>query len=204
MSLSSIAVIEPLGVDQQLIERQIHQAFTEKPMKILWNPLNELSDEEKVNIDALVSVKVPLTEETLKKFSSLKVIAVAFTGYDSIDLDYCKKNNVQIFNVPAYSTDSVAELVIGLTLSLLRDIPTGDSIVRSGGWNLHPGSDLSGKVVGIVGTGTIGIRTAELFRAFRCRLIGWSKTQKEEFLALGGLYVDTLDDVSHLSTGFVC
>ena len=199
MSLSCIAIVENLGVEQSLVERQIHQAFAEKPLHILWKSTNELSEEEKSKVDALVSVKTPLNEEILKNFPELRVIAVAFTGYGTVALDYCKSKNIQVFNVPAYSTDSVAELVIGLTISLLRDIPTGDSLVRSGGWNLSPGSDLSGKVVGIVGTGAIGIRTAELFKAFRCQIIGWSRSKRNDFTALGGLYVDKLEDVGRNS-----
>ena len=194
--VSCVAIVEGLGVPNGMVERKIHQAFGEKPMEILWKGLNELTGEEKGKVDALVSVKCALPKEVLSQFTSLKVIAVAFTGYGTVDLDYCRENKVQVFNVPAYSTDSVAELVIGLTISLLRDIPKGNSLIRSGGWNLgYAGSDLSQKVVGIVGTGTIGIRTAQLFKAFNCKLIGWSRTQREEFLQLGAQYVESLEVV---------
>jgi len=187
-------IVEPLGVPNDMVEKSLKQAFSGKEIAITWKSLSELSAEEKASAEAIISVKSSLSKEVLSEFSALKVIGVAFTGYGTVDLDYCRENKVQVFNVPAYSTDSVAELVIGLTISILRDIPKGNSLIRSGGWNLgYAGSDLAGKVVGIVGTGCIGIRTAELFKAFRCKLVGWSRTQREEFINLGGSYVDSLE-----------
>src|SRR5690625_3023510 len=117
------------------------------------------------------------------------MIAVAFTGYDSVDLEYCKTHNIAVYNVPAYATSSVTELVIGLVISLLREIPKSNEIIRSGKWKLKPGLELSGKTVGILGTGTIGINTAKIFKALGCSLIGWSRTEQEEFKDLGGEYI---------------
>ena len=190
-----VTVIEDLGVPQELVQKQLEEALEE--VTVSWKALDELQEDEKEQTEALIMVKTPLTSQTLAQFPSLKVIAVAFTGYGIVDLSYCKENQIQVFNVPAYSTDSVAELVLGLTISILRDIPKSNSLIRSGGWNLgFAGSDLSGKVVGIVGTGTIGLRTAELFKAFHCKLIGWSRTQREEFKIMDGQYVDSLETVS--------
>ena len=124
------------------------------------------------------------------------MIAVAFTGYDSVDLEYCSSKNIAVYNVPSYSTNSVAELAITLAISLLREIPKGNEVIRKGQWDLgRPGIELSGKTVGICGTGAIGIRAAEIFRVLGCKIIGWSRTERREFTELGGKYVSSLEQL---------
>jgi phosphoglycerate dehydrogenase-like enzyme len=145
-------------------------------------------------------VKKKLGSAELSEFLKLKMIAVAFTGYDSVDLNYCKENNIAVCNVPAYSTNSVAELAVGQAISLFREIPKGNEIIRNGGWDIgRPGIELSGKTVGICGTGAIGLRTAQLFKAFGCEIKGWSRTRRKEFIDLGGKYVDTLEELCSIS-----
>jgi len=76
----------------------------------------------------------------------------------------------------------------------LREIPKSDKIIRSGKWNLKPGFELFEKTIGILGTGKIGINTAKVFKALGCNLIGFSRTEKQEFKDLGGKYFsDKLD-----------
>ena len=155
-------------------------------------------DEEfdKSKIEVIVTVKTKLGKEILELYPNLKIIAVAFTGYDIVDLEYCRNNNIAVYNVPAYSTNSVAELTIALAISLLREIPKGNDIIRKGQWNLgKAGIELFGKTVGICGTGTIGIRVAQIFKVLGCNIIGWSRTQRKEFIDLGGKYVDSLEEL---------
>lgn len=151
---------------------------------------------DKAETEVLISVKTKLGPVELSEYPKLKVIAVAFTGYDSVDLNYCREKNIAVCNVPAYSTNSVAELAVGLAISLLREIPKGNEAIRKGQWDLgRPGIELSGKTVGICGTGAIGIRTAEIFNVLGCGIIGWSRTRRKEFTDLGGKYVDTLEEL---------
>lgn len=72
------------------------------------------------------------------------MIAVAFTGYDAVDMDVCQEKNIAVYNVPAYATNSVAELAVGLGISLLREIPKSDQLVKNKKWNLKPGLDCYG------------------------------------------------------------
>jgi D-3-phosphoglycerate dehydrogenase len=124
------------------------------------------------------------------------MVSVAFTGFDRVDLDLCRGRGIAVYNVPDYSTDSVAELTLGLALALCRNIPIADSQVRDGHWVMDgPGSELAGKKVGILGTGSIGLRVAELYAAFKCRIVGWSRTRREAFICLGGEYRDSVTDV---------
>ncbi|MDD4205033.1 MAG: NAD(P)-dependent oxidoreductase [Candidatus Delongbacteria bacterium] len=151
---------------------------------------------DKAETEVLISVKTKLGPVELSEYPKLKVIAVAFTGYDSVDLNYCREKNIAVCNVPAYSTNSVAELAVGLAISLLREIPKGNEAIRKGQWDLgRPGIELSGKTVGICGTGAIGIRTSEIFNVLGCGIIGWSRTRRKEFTDLGGKYVDTLEEL---------
>ena len=155
-------------------------------------------DEEinRFEIEAIISVKTQLGKDIIDLYPNLKIIAVAFTGYDSVDLNCCREKNIAVCNVPAYSTNSVAELAIALTINLLREIPKGNKVIREGQWNLgKAGNELYGKTIGICGTGTIGIRVAEIFKVLGCNIIGWSRTQRKEFIDLGGKYVDSLNEL---------
>ena len=104
-------------------------------------------------------------------------------------MEYCKKHGIAIYNVPKYSTNSVVELAIGLTIAVLREITYGNKIIRNEKWSFKPGIELFGKTVGIMGTGEIGVATARIFKALGCEVIGWSRSENEAFKALGGTYI---------------
>lgn len=181
--MEQIVVWEDLGIAQAEFERQIESAKLNR--EVVWE--KEKASPEKVDI--LINVKQKITADIINQYPNLKMIAVAFTGFDSVDLAACKEKGIAVYNVPAYSTASVAELAVGLTISLLREIPKSDEIIRNGEWNLKPGLDLAGRTVGILGTGTIGLHTARIFKAFGCELIGWSRSEKQAFKDLGGKYM---------------
>ena len=128
--------------------------------------------------------------ELKKRWPKVRMVSLAFTGFDGIDVNYAREKNIQLYFVPGYATDSVAELNVALALSLLRKVPLADRTIRERKWHqlVNPGIELAGRTVGIVGTGTIGIRTAQLFRAFGCSIKGWSRTRRDEFIAAGGVY----------------
>jgi D-3-phosphoglycerate dehydrogenase len=108
------------------------------------------------------------------------LINVAFTGVDHIDLEACRNRKIAVCNAAGYSTTAVSELTIGLAVSLLRNILVMDTQTRiPAGRNNYNGTELKGKTVGIVGTGQIGMTTAKLFSAFGCKIIAWSRTQRE-------------------------
>lgn len=187
-----VIVLQDLGVSKEYFLELASAAGL--PYEFIWDDWQHGKTSE--NVEGILTIRVKANKQLLDHFPNLKFIAVPFTGYDHVDLDLCRERNIAVFNVPAYSTDSVAELTIGLIISLLREIPRGDTIVRSDGWDLGPtGSELKGKCVGIIGTGAIGLRVAELFKAFGCPLLGWSHTKRDEFQKLGGKYVATLEEL---------
>lgn len=136
--------------------------------------------------DVLIIANHPLPGEVIRAAKNLKMISVAFVGVDHVDAEACTERGILISNTGGYCDDAVAELAIGLTLDVLRNISRGNEAVQAGRGSAGlQGHELAGKTVGIVGTGAIGCRTAELFKAFRCRLIGYSRTEREEARALG-------------------
>ena len=143
------------------------------------------------NAEILMLVNYPFDKESIEACPNLKMISVAFTGYDHIDIEACKKRGIVVSNTAGYSTNSVAELAFGLILSLLRNIPKCNEVVRVGGTRQGlVGNDLYGKTLGIIGTGTIGLRVAEIGKAFGCKLIGYSHSERKEAKQLGLNYVD--------------
>lgn len=99
---------------------------------------------------------------------------------DHIPVAYAKEHHIAVSNASGYSNDSVAELILGMAISLLRKVPTVDASTRNGktiGTDI--GHELKGKTVGIIGTGAIGSRVAELFLCFGCRVLGYDVYPKE-------------------------
>ena len=178
-----ILIIDDLLTPKQNFENSAKKANLD--YEIVWD--EKATTPAKVEV--IVTVLKKLDKKYLQQFSNLKLIAVAFTGYDSVDMEYCKEQGIAIYNVPKYSTNSVVELAIGLTIAVLREITYGNNIIRNEKWGFKPGVELFGKTVGIMGTGEIGVATAKIFKAFGCEVIGWSRSENEAFKALGGKYI---------------
>eukprot|EP00941_MAST-03F_sp_MAST-3F-sp1_P001567 g1567.t1 len=188
MASPLVIFLQDQGISREDVERKL----SEKNLRCLWFATKDdrtPTEAENAEVSVICTVNKAVDAHILKSYPNAKVLAVAFTGFGIHDLDACKAANIVVANVPDYSSDSVAELAIALTLAVYRQLPIGNSLVRSGGWGLSAGSELRGKTVGIAGTGTIGRRTAALFKAFGCHLIGWSRSENEDFKALGGKYM---------------
>jgi len=172
-----VAVIQ----DQQIPKEEAVGALTSKGFEVEWS-LDKPSD-----ASVLVTVTTPVTAEVLDRHPQCKLVAVSFTGFNHVDLEACKKRGISVVNVPAYSTDSVAELSVGLALAVYREIPASERTLRAGGWaHSAGGMEIRDKVVGVVGLGDIGMRTAELFKAFGPKeILGWSRRPKPAFGELG-------------------
>lgn len=135
-----------------------------------------------------------LSIEKLDYFKNLKIIATRSTGFNHIDLDYCKKRNIQVVNVPKYGESTVAEFSFGLLLALARHIIQG----RNGMAHNHVeiekymGFDLMGKTIGIIGTGSIGKHMIQLAKGFGMKILAFDLYKNKE---LNAYYVDTLDEI---------
>lgn len=121
--------------------------------------------------DVIIVSNIPITKPMLDLCKNLKMISVAFSGLDHIDLEECKNRNILVMNAAGYSTQSVAELTLGLIFDLLRKISELNNRTRFGGdRNGFLGTELSGKKVGIIGAGLIGSRVGEMLNMLGCKV----------------------------------
>lgn len=104
----------------------------------------------------------PVLMKVIESLPNLKGVCLSTTSFGWIDLDYCKKRNLPVSNVPGYSKESVAEHALALLLCLAKKIIVSDRRTREGKYLLEMGTELKGKTLGIIGLGSIGGRVAEL------------------------------------------
>ena len=137
--------------------------------------------------DVLVINKVKLNESNLPKAPRVKLICLAATGFDNVDLDYCRKRGIGVCNVVGYSTQSVAQLTLSMALSLYTNLSQFTDFVRSGEYTkcglanrLTPVyHEIAGKTWGIVGYGNIGKQVARVAEALGCRILVYTRTPVE-------------------------
>ncbi len=188
-----IVCAEPLGISEaqfQTLQREFtaeghtfeyFMTRTEEPDRLL----QRIGD-----ADAVILSNIPLRDTLLSQCPQLKMISVAFVGLDHIDLAYCQAHGITVRNAAGYSTTAVSELSVGLMLDVLRRITELDGTLRRGGdKGAFLGRELRGKTVGVVGTGAIGIATIRLLQAFGCRIVAYSRSQRDEVIGLGVQYV---------------
>jgi len=123
----------------------------------------------------IVRSRTTITKDLIEKATKCKIIARVGVGLDNIDSEFAKTKNIHVINAVEGAMNAVAELVIGLMLSLAREIPRADREVRGGKWIKKElmGTELAGKYLGIVGLGNIGKRLGRLARALNMNVIGY-------------------------------
>ena len=135
-----------------------------------------------VDADIVIANKVPLNESTLSGAKNLKIICETATGYNNVDLDYCKARGIRVTNVKGYSTPIVAQHTFAMALYLLEKLHVYDTYVKNGDYAKSPlftciepfFTELEGKTWGIIGLGNIGRKVAEIAKVFGCRVIFYS------------------------------
>ena len=197
-----IVAVEPIGITAERAE-SIKQELAAKGHEFVWYPDRKEDPavlvERMKDAEVVIISNIPLTADVLSQCPVLKFLNVAFTGLDHIDLDYCREHSILVKNASGYAMEAVAELAVGLAIDIFRKITFLDGSIREGGVRgAFLGRELHGKTVGIVGTGAIGTRTAQLFQAFGCRVIAWSRTEKPEVKAMGIPYIP-LDELMRTS-----
>lgn len=166
--------------------------YTLNPGDLSWEQLSGLGEltvydrtapeqivERAAGAQVVLTNKTPLRSEVIKQLPELQYIGVMATGYDIIDLSAAKERGIIVTNVPEYSTDSVAQLVLALLLELCHQVGAHSTSAKGGDWASSidfsywhsPLIELSGKTMGIIGYGRIGARTAALAKAFGMNVI---------------------------------
>ena len=185
----------------------ILDAYSVNPGDISWEPLGafgnltvydhtppEQSGARIADADAVFTNRARLGEAEFAQAPHLRFLCLFATGYDKIDLASARRHNIAVCNVPGYSTEAVAQHAIALLLELTNRTRALDSELRKGRWTQHAGDcvwdapliALTGKTFGIIGTGAIGCRAAEIAQALGMRVIGYSRNKRAEFR---GMYV---------------
>lgn len=173
--------------------------YTLNPGDLSWEKLKKLGDttiydrtpkgdlvQRAKDAEVLFTNKTVLNEEVLNKLPNLKYIGVLATGYNVVDIEYARKKGIVVTNVPAYSTDSVAQMTFALILELYNHVKSHSDAVKCGTWSRskdfcfwnHPLTELSGKTIGIIGFGNIGKKVAQIATAFGMKVIVFSKSRK--------------------------
>ncbi|AVP55143.1 hydroxyacid dehydrogenase [Clostridium tetani] len=193
-----IVVLEPLGVSEEKIKNIALKLMDKDHELILHNEKSEDIEVLKKRVetaDVLILANMPLKKEVIEAATNLKMISVAFTGIDHINMETCRKNNIMVCNSAGYSTSSVVELTFGLILSLLRNIVPLNDEVRNGntkqGYSQY---DLAGKTLGVIGAGDIGTEVIRIGKAFGCNVLVYNRSEKQHIKELGATQT-TLDEV---------
>lgn len=178
-----IVFLEPLGITEENLSSRISKKLGEfcqvSYHKDRKEDLETLIERSK-DADVVVLSNIKYPQEVIEKCENLKMICVAFTGFDHIDIKACNDKNIEICNCAGYSTVAVADVVFGMVLSLSRNLISCDKVVRNEetkdglvGFELH------GKTFGVLGLGAIGVRVATIAKAFGCNVLAYSRTEKQ-------------------------
>lgn len=171
------------------------------PGDMSWAPLEELGDltvydrtapeqvlERAAGSEALLTNKTVLTAETLRALPQLRYVGVLATGYNVVDIDAARELGIVVTNIPAYSTDSVVQMVFAHLLAITNRVEHYTDENRRGRWSTNPDfcywdsplHELSGKTFGIVGLGNIGSAVSRVARAFGMNVKAYTSKRIEE------------------------
>ena len=188
-----ITLLNPLEVSEQTIEKNKEKLEELGHEFVYYNDLAKDDDEiiERLNdSDIAIITNKPLSAKVINACPNLEMVDVAFTGVDHVALDAIKENGITLLNASGYSDDSVAELVIGLAIAVMRKFNENRENIFDNSNHKLLGETLKGKKVGVIGTGNIGIKLIELLKVFGCDIIAYSRSEKDEVKDMGVEYVD--------------
>ena len=143
--------------------------------------------------EVLIPGAEPLPESVLAASDSLRMIMKHGVGVDNIDLGAATSRGIIVANAPGTNADAVADLTVGLMLTLLRRICTANASIRGGAWERYMGHELGAAIVGIVGTGRIGAAVARRVHAFGARLLGHDVLENASLVSSYGMRYAPLD-----------
>lgn len=194
----SVLDIDTLGDDLDLSAVESLGDVTVYPLTLQSDVIERIADAE-----VLIINKVKLNRENLPFAKNLKLICITATGFDNVDINYCKEHNIAVCNVAGYSTDSVVQLTMAMAFSLSTNLNAFDSYVKSGAYTesgifncLKPVfHEMSGMTWGIVGLGNIGGKVARLAEAMGCKVLAYKRTLVDEYKCVD---IDTLCEQSDI------
>ena len=167
------------------VNPKLNEILEKNGLQITYEPeITPEQIEEKIGNFEVVIVRsrTKITKDMIVKAEKCKIIARVGVGLDNVDQVAAKEKNIRVINAVEGAMNAVAELVIGLMLSLAREIPRADREVRNGNWIKKElmGTELRGKYLGIVGLGNIGKRLGRLAKALNMNIIGYDVVPIDE------------------------
>ena len=175
-----IVFLESLGLSVERIEDECKALEALGHEVVIYaDRCPEKNAERAADADIVVESNMPLHKDFFDACPNLKMLSIAFTGLDHIDLNECERRGIIVKNAAGYSTEAVAEEAICMMIGLYRHVIENDRITRScTGVPMSPGREIAGKTIGVIGLGAIGQRTAKLAQAFGCNVIAWNRTPR--------------------------
>lgn len=179
----------------------ILDGYTENPGDISWETIEKLVDltvyprtspdkiiERGRDADILIVNKVAITREILEDLPNLKFVATLATGYNQLDCEALKEKGIPVSNIPAYSTNAVAQMVFAYILELINKVSEYTADVKSSTWTKckdfcywnSPLYELDGKTLGIIGFGKIGARVSQIATTFGMNVLCYTPSGKKE------------------------
>jgi len=164
-----IILLESIGVDDDALA-EYAQELKSKGHKLIYSENPVVSE-----ADIIVVSTMSITGSFVKSYPKLKMISIAFTGYDHVDIEACRERSIVVCNASGYANTAVAELVFGCITAMYRQLVWCDSQVRNCSDRRGTlGKEIQGKVLGVVGTGAIGKSVINLGKAYGCRILGYN------------------------------
>ena len=194
----SLLDIDTLGDDLDLSAVEGLGDVTIYPLTLQSNVKERITD-----ADVLIINKVKLNSQNLPFAKNLKLICITATGFDNVDIEYCREHGIAVCNVAGYSTDSVVQLTMAMAFSLTTNLNAFDSYVKSGTYTesgifncLKPVfHEMSKMTWGVVGLGNIGGKVAKVAQAMGCKVLAYKKTPVDDFECVD---IDTLCEQSDI------
>ena len=184
------------GVNDRVLRTQLETEVGEVVYNTSGKPLNSTSLVEMIpGVDGYIAGLDTIDRDALAAADRLRVIARYGVGVDAVDLEAAKEKGIIVTNTPGANSSSVAELTVGLMISLMRNIPTAAQATNSGKWPRMRGLSLDGKIVGLVGFGAIGKHVAQRLSGFGCRVVAFDPVATEEQAAALDVELLSLEEV---------
>lgn len=203
-----------------MVKAVVLDGYTLNPGDLDWAQLKELVDvviydrttysrneidlviERAKDADIILTNKTPIPEEAIKQLPKLKYIGMLSTGFDVVDINAARANNIVVTNIPTYGTDAVSQMAIALLLEVCHHVGSHNEAVHRGDWANnadwcfwnYPLFELSGKTMGIIGYGRIGQATGRIAHALGMKVVAFDQYMNKELENENMKYVD-LDEL---------
>jgi D-3-phosphoglycerate dehydrogenase / 2-oxoglutarate reductase len=167
----NILICDPISSVGITILKKTGLNVVEKPSITNSELISEVENYDVI----VVRSRTKITHEIISKAKNTKIIARVGVGLDNIDIESARESHIEVINSPESAINAVAELVIGLMLSMARSLSLADREMKKGNWIKKElnGIELNGKYLGIVGVGNIGRNLARIAKALRMNIIGY-------------------------------